>query len=1077
MHAINFFFLSDKVTRHACALLTVAKMPARHNKRPMLRVSAGVGSNLSLRAIQEEVAKNGAAKRSAGWSAFSFQAFSVSSLTDVLQKEGIEDAQAAISHASVQVQVRSQLIAHMNKEVASEASAALTAVQSAAKAAKEAAAKASAADAGSTVMNAAGNQLADHGGADADEERLAEAWESAFLRLRRLVDAAARQQSAGGASSTTSATDDAPANLRLDELTAMLLRARRRTAPRRTLHRPVPPPAAADGLCLLERWEAAAREADAAGAAATVDGADAYVGMEEDAASSRSVDAAGLMPDDASWWHQWPADVIGAQAPSDARAASALMSEWLQDDDAASEYAAGWEGEGDEPIDMAQARHEHGAGVDERAVPDNCTVEMDLFADDGLCASRHPSPSPSRSPSSVAMGAVTHGRASHSGEDATAPDDTKARRGASLRDETLREPVAPSAQVVTQVEVHEDSILGSDDDAFESAPRRAPPRSQVRTAVAMEKAARRRRVVLSDEDDSDEAEPRGTAAKHTMPPKQLRRTSLPASQARLLSPTSAAPYAPDAMVAPYASDTLGTSLPVTPAGGGTASSLAARTGAASRPFALLVDFGANGERSGPLPERSAAAHKPFKLAIDHEKHLFPPMMLAEPVALPYGLQPVVTKRGGGGGDGAGGRWQFILPPAACDVKRRGAAIFSRLLTQDCELEEWLQCHKQRRWKQSREEAAAPHLAAFVLQEDGGKELAASAALAALEAQRMLRGRGGDGGDGGEGDEGSDPKEHRGDAMDGFVMDSSEEDGGQGSDVVRSLVVDAEVPARKAGAALDLLRDQSRDDGEGAFDDEDDQGGGFEDQGGGFGDHGGGFGDHGGGFNDGGGAWDGDHSSVAPRAMPPAPHPLARQPLPMRASVQVSAQAALLPFGASSASSALLPFGAPPVRSFVPSASGLTRLSTIRTLAEWVAPYVPTDPTHAPLAFSQLLRDANAPAVHARVQAASRDVDDGNDGEQHVEQHAGVEGEGKTVRAAVEAPSAQRLFLSVLWLVNHHNHTAGQAHTEPCGGAGGPRDGGRVGKGDPTALGRLPRGQQLELKVNDDENDLLLTVQP
>ena len=108
----------------------------------MLRVSAGVGSNLSLRAIQEEVAKNGAAKRSAGWSAFSFQAFSISSLTDVLQKEGIEDVQAAISHASVQVQVRSQLIAHMNKEVASEASAALTAVQLAAKAAKEAAAKA-----------------------------------------------------------------------------------------------------------------------------------------------------------------------------------------------------------------------------------------------------------------------------------------------------------------------------------------------------------------------------------------------------------------------------------------------------------------------------------------------------------------------------------------------------------------------------------------------------------------------------------------------------------------------------------------------------------------------------------------------------------------------------------------------------------------------------------------------------------------------------------------------------------------------------------------------------------------------
>ena len=1063
------------------------KMPARHNKRPMLRVSAGVGSNLSLRAIQEEVAKNGAAKRSAGWSAFSFQAFSISSLTDVLQKEGIEDVQAAISHASVQVQVRSQLIAHMNKEVASEASAALTAVQLAAKAAKEAAAKASAADAGSTVMDAAVNQLADHDGADADEERLAEAWESAFLRLRRLVDAAARQQSAGGAGSTTSASDDAPANLHLDQLTALLLRARRRTAPRRTLHRPVPPPAAADGLCLLERWEAAAREADAAGAAATVGGTDAYAGTEDDAASSMSVDAAGLKPDDASWWHQWPADVIGIQAPSDARAASALMSEWLPDDDAAAKYAAGWEeekDEDDEPIAMARARYEHqGARMDERAVADNCTAQMDLFADDGLCASRHPSPSPSRSPSSVPMVAVTHGRASHSGEEATAPDDTKARRGASLHDEaTLREPVPPSALV----EFHEDSILGSDDDAFESAPRRAPPRSQVRTAVALEKAARRRRVVLSEEDESDEeAEPTGIAAKHTlppkhtMPPKQLRRTSLPASQARLPSPTSAAPYASDALTAPYPSGTLlGTSLPGTPAGGagGTASSSAARTGATSRPFALLVDFGDHGERTGPLPERSAAAHKPFKLAIDHEKHLFPPMMLAEPIALSYGLQPVVAKRGGGGGDGAGGRWQFILPPAACDVKRRGAAIFSRLLTQDSELEEWLQSHKQRHWKQSREEAAAPHLAAFELQEDDVKEHAASAALAALEAQRMLRGRGGDGGDGDEGDEGGDTKEHRGDAMDGFVMDSSDEDGGQGSDGVRSRVVDAETPARKAGAALDLMRDQSREDGEGAFDDEDDHGGGFGDHGG-FGDRGGGFGDRGGGFNDGGGAWDGDHSSVAPRALPPAPRPLTRQPIPLRASVQ----AALLPFGASSASSALLPFGAPPVRSFVPSASGLTRLSTIRTLAEWVAPYVPPDATHDPLAFSQLLRDANAPAVpavYARVQAAARDVDDDDDGEQHVEQqHAGVEGEDTTVRAAVEAPSAQRLFLSVLWMVNHHNHTAGQAHTEPPGGADGPRDGGRVGKGDHTALERLPRGQQLELKVNDDGNDVLLSVQP
>ena len=166
---------------------------------------------------------------------------------------------------------------------------------------------------------------------------------------------------------------------------------------------------------------------------------------------------------------------------------------------------------------------------------------------------------------------------------------------------------------------------------------------------------------------------------------------------------------------------------------------------------------------------------------------------------------------------------------------------------------------------------------------------------------------------------------------------------------------------------------------------------------------------------------------------------------------------------------------------MPSASGLTRLSTIRTLAEWVAPYVPPDATHDPLAFSQLLRDANAPAVpavYARVQAAARDVDDDDDGEQHVEQqHAGVEGEDTTVRAAVEAPSAQRLFLSVLWMVNHHNHTAGQAHTEPPGGADGPRDGGRVGKGDHTALERLPRGQQLELKVNDDGNDVLLSVQP
>ncbi len=1002
----------------ATGTLAQALVVMSRNKRPILRVGAGAnGDGLSLRAIQEEVAKKGAAKRSGKWSAFNFQAFSVSSLTDVLQKEGIEDAQAAITHASVQVQVRSQLIVHMNKEIATEASAALTAVQSAAKAAKEAATKADAAVAAAGDAYGRDERDADGGDANTDEQRLAESWECAFLRLRRLVDKAARQQSASGTASpdapSTSTSDDAPVNLHLDELAVMLQRSRRRTTPRRTLHRPVPPPASVDGLGLLERWEAEAREADAAGAVAAADSdVDATADDEAvgDANASMAVDSATLLPDAAPWWQLWPADVIAAQAPS-AQSAGALMAQWLPDD-GTSGCEAGWEDEDDELMAMAADDDEHGDSTvqPEPAMTDECEAGMDLFADDGLCLSPHPSPSPSPSPARPAH----RSHASPSGDDVAPPD----RDG--LPSTSTHKLPPPAAHLGAEA----DSVASSDEDAFESTLRRAPAQSEQQRAVAAVQAARRRRVVMSDDDDSDvDAQP---TAKHA-PAQKTHRTPPTASQAHMSPPAAASALAISSSFA----NTPGTSSVIDIASG---ASSAARATPAARPFALLIDFGLNGERSSaPPPEPSAAARKPFKLATDHEKYLLPANLLAEPAAPTHGLLPVPTKGAGSGGSGVAARqgraagtcgavggWQFVLPPAACDVKRRGAGIFSRLLSEDNEVEGWLQNHKRRRWQQSREEAAAPHLAAFDLREkeDTGDHTAAAAA--ATDAQHMISGCVGDSGDGGDGasviNEGGEQ------TIDGNLVDAvDDKDGDTGGDGVAACA---------AVATLGGLLDLGPEEGHNAFDSGDADGGGFGDSGG---------------FDDDGdfalhdGSGDEDVARADEHSLMPSPAParsIARQP---------PCTSTILP-------AAPQPFGAPPARASVPSASGLTHRSTIRTLAEWVAPHVTASAADAPVAFSQLLRDASAPAFPHTI-----------DAEDEAEQHSAAAVD-KNASVAVEAPSAQRLFLSLLWMVNNHNHTVGRGHVESSGA------------NDDTALGQLPRGRQLDLKVSGDGRDILLGVQ-
>jgi len=125
------------------------------------------------------------------------------------------------------------------------------------------------------------------------------------------------------------------------------------------------------------------------------------------------------------------------------------------------------------------------------------------------------------------------------------------------------------------------------------------------------------------------------------------------------------------------------------------------------------------------------------------------------------------------------------------------------------------------------------------------------------------------------------------------------------------------------------------------------------------------------------------------------------------------------------------------------------------MADWAALRVPADAAGAPARFSELLRDATNP-TDARM-AALLETDASAAA-------AAAAVANQAVPPAVEAPSAQRLLLSLLWMVNNHNHTAGRDEQEFGGGAH-----------EPASSTGLPRGKQLKLTSSDDGHEVWLGV--
>ena len=606
-----------------------------------------------------------------------WSAFSLAGFTTSSFADALEDegnATGTISNASVQVQVRTALIGSMNKEVANEASRLLLLSRE-------------------SLAPPATNAVAATAdlGTDMDETpiaRLAAEWLSTFARLRRLVDSDAL--SMAGAHTAQPSVGDAPgANLRLPQLASLLRRERRRSAiRRRSTCSQFVPVRAADGPALLERWENARAS-----------------GLPSDADSAPTVDAA-LQQLLSAW-----AGPVGGSGDGMQRVATDE-----HDDTQCNKFDDQDMGEPDlVPSVPRQADNqmlEHRGDEVDNIVGEACesSTAVEEADDDPIAALV-----------SATLARKRHDAEFNRRQQELAEQLDRSEIIASVQEqmgESLVKPNPALAQCfgvpmpahLQHVEAEGTSLAGRADFA-------TPARSdgdesssdddfiQQRPSKSSFLARRASVIVISDGDESDHAGSTSRVVQRSTVQRDAGRSESPFECGELSSQGDS--RGSGVLV----NEQVDQNRPEPTQPSKTAN--ASRRGASKAPAPLpraILDFGSDFCGEMPLATAAPAGRRPFKLlAGQQERYLLPADQLASTPGPASGLLFTVAKnKCDRGGLESSTTLVFKLPSAAVDL--RAEPPFAHLLSEDSGLHEWLERHRSRAmWRESRAVVAAAHL--------------------------------------------------------------------------------------------------------------------------------------------------------------------------------------------------------------------------------------------------------------------------------------------------------------------------------------------------------------------------------
>ena len=678
---------------------------------PPRRTIARVGEDgkLSLSAIQAELARRTKPK---AFTAFSYAAFCTSSFDEQRKQDPAvakceEHSHAAISHASAQVAVRTQIVSLMTREVGAEAKQLLqkthedeTNAKAAADAVgKNAEARALLQEGGEAAEGPSGESGATpHVAGAADVEalavgELAKAWQAAYGRLKRLMELSAKGSLPEGPADGSADSAGRPANLRLTELRRVLSQHAKKKPGRHRQRRPpmAPPPpppivntsASAAGLSFLERWEAVS-SAKSPGSGSEASGA--ARGGEATEANAQASD----------WLQAWPDATLASAAGAAVAPTNNNVTGPMEDvcrhghawDDGAFDDDGYWGGGGGDFYDNPLGKEE------EQEEPMEDPDDGDGSREDAA-----PPRDPPRDPSPIhaASGMAPESAVGLSGATASSADAHAPRPGiANAR--TTPHPRPPSPGFST-------------DDDFEAPPRRIANKKAVESSLP---GKRRRAVVLAESSDEDGGSPAPE------PERPVQGRGLASSQSRTLISSRQRPHAtsgsgmdgPTPIGSYNAADGTSGAVPAPSERLGSTAPIAKRLAA---PIIVLPPEPvpiAPPPKAPVAASRAAPARKAFKLSTsNYERHLRAADAWSHTAPPPASgllpLPPAKTAKGRATGGGGGGmEARFVLPPSAVDLKARGAAIFQHMLSEDRCAFEWLDELSTCTWKQSRAAVAA-----------------------------------------------------------------------------------------------------------------------------------------------------------------------------------------------------------------------------------------------------------------------------------------------------------------------------------------------------------------------------------